>query len=124
MNYNYLITYKAKKRKEDKMKESAIPIVLDCPIYQPEILINVCEEIKDRFDYHDVTIVNIEVLHMSEEEINQVLNEVKKQEEEEREEYRTISQKLEKTYGDHGMDILKMMVDLICEYPINFAMSM
>lgn len=121
MNYKYLTTYKAKKTNNEEI-EAAIPVILDRPIYQPEVLINVCEEIKERYGYCDVTIVNIEILHMSEEEIKQALNEMEKQEEKEREEYRTISQKLEKTYGQNGLDLLKTVVDLMCECPICVAM--
>lgn len=47
MEYNYLVTYKARKNKEDKEINSTIPIILDCPIYQPEVLMHVNEAIKD-----------------------------------------------------------------------------
>ena len=46
MEYNYLVTYKARKNKEDKEINSTIPIILDCPIYQPEVLMHVEMEIQ------------------------------------------------------------------------------
>ena len=41
MEYNYLVTYKARKNNKNEEINSTIPIILDCPIYQPEVLMRV-----------------------------------------------------------------------------------
>lgn len=69
MEYNYLVTYKARKNKEDKEINSTIPIILDCPIYQPEVLMHVNEAIKDLHRYDDIMLMNVEVLNLENEEI-------------------------------------------------------
>ena len=69
MEYNYLVTYKARKNKEDKEINSTIPIILDCPIYQPEVLMHVNEAIKDLHRYDDIMLMNVEVLNLENEEM-------------------------------------------------------
>ena len=69
MEYNYLVTYKARKNKEDKEINSTIPIILDCQIYQPEVLMHVNEAIKDLHRYDDIMLMNVEVLNLENEEM-------------------------------------------------------
>lgn len=68
MEYNYLVTYKARKNNKNEEINSTIPIILDCPIYQPEVLMHVNEAIKNLHRYDDIMLMNVEVLNLENEE--------------------------------------------------------
>ena len=144
MEYNYLVTYKARKNKEDKEINSTIPIILDCPIYQPEVLMYVNEAIKDLHRYDDIMLMNVEVLNLENEEMKAgcenpfycTCGEEKEEKEQEKEElheedpetkcddkdlkvYADLDQQLGKVFGEElGHEILKALVQFVCKNPL------
>lgn len=140
MEYNYLVTYKARKNKEDKEINSTIPIILDCPIYQPEVLMHVNEAIKDLHRYDDIMLMNVEVLNLENEEMKAecenpfycTCGEEKEEKEELHEEdpetkcddkdlkvYADLDQQLGKVFGEElGHEILKALVQFVCKNPL------
>ena len=144
MEYNYLVTYKARKNKEDKEINSTIPIILDCPIYQPEVLMHVNEAIKDLHRYDDIMLMNVEVLNLENEEMKAecenpfycTCGEEKEEKEQEKEEsheeapetkcddkdlkvYADLDQQLGKVFGEElGHEILKALVQFVCKNPL------
>ena len=144
MEYNYLVTYKARKNKEDKEINSTIPIILNCPIYQPEVLMHVNEAIKDLHRYDDIMLMNVEVLNLENEEMKAgcenpfycTCGEEKEEKEQEKEElheedpetkcddkdlkvYADLDQQLGKVFGEElGHEILKALVQFVCKNPL------
>lgn len=139
MEYNYLVTYTARKNKESEEIKSTIPIILDRPIYHPEILMHVTEAIKDLHKYEDIMLMNIEVLDFEdgnmdlgcevfhclfskEQEDSETMEEdhmTSNCNEEDLKIYIEMNQQLEKVFGDAvlGQEILKALVQFVCENP-------
>lgn len=138
MEYNYLVTYKARKNKENEEINSTIPIILDCPIYQPEVLMHVNEAIKDLHRYEDIMLMNVEVLDLEDEKMKTgcenpfycTCGEEKEEKENQDSEteyseedlkvYADLNQQLKKVFGDVvlGQEILKAMVQFVCDNPL------
>lgn len=145
MEYNYLVTYKARKNNKNEEINSTIPIILDCPIYQPEVLMHVNEAIKDLHRYDDIMLMNVEVLNLENEEKRTgcenpfycTCGEEKEEKEQEKEElheedpetkcdekdlkiYADLDQQLGKVFGDRelGHEVLKALVQFVCKNPL------
>ena len=119
MEYNYLVTYKARKNKEDKEINSTIPIILDCPIYQPEVLMHVNEAIKDLHRYDDIMLMNVEVLNLENEEMKAecenpfycTCGEEKEEKEQEKEEILSAISQHRTDGSDNGLAMLLYKAD-------------